>query len=184
MKKIIFLFLGAVCAVLFLAACTKKIKDATTAAPTPPLPPAASTDTPKESVKSTTGTYVVFSIRRSPCFGKCKVYEFQVLSDGTAHYSGKNNVDKMGEFVANYAAADFRALKEKAEAIQYVKFAERYPLDRKNEIVDLPYTFTSYNDGKIERKVANNYDCPDSLIEFEQLLDTFVDKLSWSEIKK
>ncbi len=183
MKKIIFLFVGAVCTTLFLAACTKKIKDAATV-PTIPTPPSVPSETPKAAVKPTTGTYVVFSIRRSPCFGKCKVYELQVLSDGTAHYFGKNNVEKIGDFVATYPAADFRVLKEKAEAIQYVKLAERYPLDRKNEIVDLPYTFTSYNNGKIERKVANNYDCPDSLIEFEQLLDAFVDKLSWSEIKK
>ncbi len=129
-------------------------------------------------------TYTMFGIRRTACFGKCPSYEAQILSDGTATYNGKKYTDKEGLYLARFAPSELEKLIAKARNIGYVRMENRYPIDPKNMIADLPYTHTIYNDGKIEKRIANNYDCPPELIEFEQMIDEFLDRLQWEVAEK
>ena len=161
--------------------CTKKIKNTAIKTETLEIKPAPSIE-PKTDVSNKT-VYEVLSIRRSACFGKCPAYEAKVMSDGTATFKGGNNVEKIGNYSCNVDKKEVTLLVEKAKKINYFTFQNRYPADRKNEIADLPFTFTSVNDGKTEKKIANNYDCPAELIDFEREIDTFFEKLNWKESK-
>ena len=182
MKKINLVFTIIALSLAFLN-CTKKVKDATTKTETVEVKPAPVVV--PEVIVSNKNVYEVFTIRRSACFGKCPTYEAKVMSDGTATFKGGNNVDKMGNYSCNVDKKEVALLVEKAKKINYFTFQNRYPADRKNEIADLPFTFTSVNDGRTEKKIANNYDCPAELIDFEREIDAFFEKLNWkaAEVK-
>jgi hypothetical protein len=171
-------------AFLFLA-CSKKTTTTTnksdvTKSTTPKVEEIPTPVTPEINPK----VYPIFSIRRTACFGKCPSYEAQILSDGTVTYNGKKYTDKEGLYVARYIPSELSNLIAKARNIGYVRMENRYPIDPKNMIADLPYTHTSYNDGKIEKRIANNYDCPPELIEFESMIDEFLDRLQWEIAEK
>ena len=180
MKKITFALTIITLSLAFLS-CTKKIKDTAAKTETVEVKPVPSTES-KTDVSNKT-VYEVFSIRRSACFGKCPTYEAKVMSDGTATFKGGNNVEKMGNYSCNVNKKEVTLLVERAKKINYFTFQNRYPADRKNEIADLPFTFTTVNDGKTEKKIANNYDCPAELIDFEKEIDAFFEKLNWRESK-
>ncbi len=178
MKKT-YLVLTIIALNLVFYGCTKKIKTATKTETT-----TVQQNSPPSAIQVETQTeaarYEVISITRTACFGKCPSYEAKVMSDGTAFYRGGSNVEKMGEYTAEINKDALKNLLEMAGRIKYSSFQDRYPADRKNEIVDLPSTLTSVNDGRSEKRVANNYDCPAELIEFEREIDAFFEKLNWS----
>lgn len=174
-----YLFLTLVVFNLAFYGCTKKIKTATKDETTTVQQP-TQIGTVQVEAQSETTLYEVISITRTACFGKCPSYEAKVMSDGTAFYKGGSNVEKMGEYTAVVNQNALKNLLEMAKNIKYSSLQERYPADRKNEIVDLPSTLTTVNDGRSEKKIANNYDCPAELIEFEREIDAFFEKLSWT----
>lgn len=183
MKKLAFIFSLFAC---LISACSKKTTTTTnksdvTKSTTPKIEEIATTPS---STPNDNKIYPIFTIRRTACFGKCPSYEAQILSDGTATYNGKKYTEKEGLYVARYVPSELNNLIGKARNIGYVRMENRYPIDPKNMIADLPYTHTSYNDGKIEKRVANNYDCPPELIEFEQMIDEFLDRLQWEVAEK
>ena len=158
--------------------CTKKIKNT----PVKPETAEVKKSLPSSVIQpqpSNETLYEVFSIRRTACFGKCPSYEAKVMSDGTAFFTGGNNVEKMGNHTAMADKNEINTLVEKARKINYFEFQNRYPSERKNEIADLPSTLTSINDGRTTKKITNNYDCPAELVDFEKEIDAFFDKLDW-----
>ena len=181
MKKINFALTIITLSIAFFA-CTKKIKDTTAKTENVEVKKPVPSVEPKTTPSNET-VYEVFSIQRTACFGKCPSYEAKVMSDGTAFFKGGNNAERTGNYTAIASKNEVKALVENAKKINYFTFQNRYPADRKNEIADLPFTFTRMNDGKTDKKVANNYDCPQELIDFEREIDAFFEKLNWKESK-
>jgi hypothetical protein len=159
--------------------CTKKIKATTKTETTTVIKPTEISTVQVEANNEAT-LYEAISIRRTACFGKCPSYEARIMSDGTAYYMGGNNVERMGSYTAMVDKNELKNLIEMAKKAKYFSFQDRYPADRNNEIADLPSTLTSVNDGRSEKKISNNYDCPAELIEFERAVDAFFEKLNWT----
>jgi hypothetical protein len=162
--------------------CTKKIQT-TAKTETTTVKQPTETSTIQVVTDNETTLYEVISIRRTACFGKCPSYEARIMSDGSAVYIGGNNVERMGTYTAVANKDELKTLVDMSRQVKYFSFQDRYPADRKNEIADLPSTLTSVNDGRSEKKIVNNYDCPAELIEFERTIDAFFEKLNWVSTK-
>lgn len=171
--------------VLF-ASCTRKATKITEN-PTNSTNPATetnvnSTATPKNnSNENTNKAYVVFSLEKGSCYGKCPTFEAQLMSDGKAIFKGLNNVELLGTYTSKVSKDKMDALIKNLNQAEYFKFADYYPLNRNHTIPDLPNTTTSYNDGKQLKKITNNTDSPANLQWFETELENFFMQLDWKK---
>jgi hypothetical protein len=126
--------------------------------------------------------FVAAGIKRTPCYGKCQVYEINFYAKGYATYEGKSNVKKMGKYRADLDRAQARIILEKAQEAGYFEAQSAYPADGKI-ISDFPYTITYVEFGEERKEIKNNYDAPQSILDFEAYLDEVASSLDWKEEK-
>ncbi|MDZ7880581.1 MAG: DUF6438 domain-containing protein [Saprospiraceae bacterium] len=179
-------FIASIC--FLVLGCSNKTSQTTTQAVPPPPPPPTPTlgdapPPPKPTTKSVgipkdIDPDLVASLRRSPCFGRCPAYTYELFADGKVAYFGESHVQRLGSYTTKVDAAFMKRVADKALSIKYLALSEKYPIGDV-AISDVP-TVTTYirigNDGK---KVANNYDAPKELTAFEEWLDVEFDGLKW-----
>jgi hypothetical protein len=145
--------------------------------PTNPTPPT----TPK--VADDKNAYITISIRRTPCYGNCPVYEAKLMSNGKAYFSGTRGANYIGNHEATVDAERLKDLWKNIEQVKFFEFANKYPTDEKNQIADLPSCYTFVNDGKQKKQIEDNYDSPANLQWIEHEIDTFFDQLNWKKVE-
>jgi hypothetical protein len=186
MKNIFFIALTC----FLVIACAKKTSPTTTQIAPPPPPPPSLGDAPPPPKPTTKAVGIpkdvdpnlVVSLRRSPCFGKCPAFSYELFADGKVAYMGYSNVTRMGAHTTKVDEAFIKRVTDKALSIKYLSLSEKYPIGDV-AISDVP-TVTTYirigNDGK---KIANNYDAPKELSAFEEWLEIQFDGLKWEAAK-
>ncbi len=122
--------------------------------------------------------YVLASIKKSPCYGKCPVFEARIYSDGEVVYNGIRHVDKIGVYHAYLTEIEMQSILQKAEALQFFQLAKNYPTDGE-ELIDFPNTVTYVKKGDEELKVKNNNEAPQNLLDFERFLLAFLERVEW-----
>jgi hypothetical protein len=125
---------------------------------------------------------LIARIKKTPCFGKCPVFEAILFSDGTATYKGKRNVEKVGEYEAKASLELIKLIQEKAAAISYFDFEKTYPANGKM-IKDIPNTVTEINKNGQKKQITNNHNAPQELQDFEKYLLTTFDSLNWKKVQ-
>jgi hypothetical protein len=123
---------------------------------------------------------LVFSIRRTACFGTCPIYVAQVYKSGYAEYEGKNFVDNIGVFQARISLSAIEEVLAKAKEIDFYALNESYD---NLGISDLPATIVIINNVTLSKQILNRYDGPKALISLEQLIDGIIEQQTWVEKK-
>ncbi|MCB0589479.1 MAG: hypothetical protein KDD06_29615 [Phaeodactylibacter sp.] len=118
------------------------------------------------------------SLKHTPCYGHCPVYEVQFYSNGQALYKGLENVPLQGIYLAIVPDNTIREILEKAREIRFFQLSDFYPLNGR-PIADLPQVITYLNDGRREKTIVNNHLAPVELINFERFLDKLAMEISW-----
>jgi len=127
--------------------------------------------------------FVVASIKKTPCFGRCPVYEATLYSDNRVVYEGKQYTDRKGTFQAKISNSQLEDLIKAALAADYFALAENYPINGQR-IADLPSTITFLKIGDKENKVNNNHDAPQALRAYEQAFVRLLDSLQWKAVEE
>ncbi len=127
--------------------------------------------------------WVLASIRKTSCFGKCPVFEFRVFSDGRLEYDGKRFVEMEGLYEATAPEGMLEAIKTEAKKSGYMNLEDDYPTNGAR-IPDLPSTYTSLKFEEAEKKIKNNHNAPKALIAFEKYLVSWIEKVAWKKIEK
>lgn len=126
---------------------------------------------------------LVARIKKSPCFGKCPVFEAVLYSDGSASYKGKKNVEMLGEYEAQASEELAKLILEKAETIKYFELEDTYPTSGRL-IKDIPNTVTELNKNGQKKQITNNHNAPQELQDFEKYLLTTFDSLNWKKVQE
>ncbi len=171
-------------AVLLLTACNRKAVETVEAKPIEKHPEPTQVHTAPEELVDVVSAkpHLVASIKKTACYGKCPVFEAKFYSDGKATYHGKKFVDREGYYVAVIDEFIVSEIARKANEIGFFKLDETYPKNGRN-ITDLPNTITMVNDGIQKKSIINNHEAPANLQEFEQYLQSQIDKLEWTEVE-
>lgn len=179
MKKQTFFILSL--ASLLLFACNTKTLNKTATTETPDI------ETPKEEKEQEeepkaepSKPYVLASIKKTPCYGKCPVFEANFYNDGRAEYFGKMNVKKMGSYASRIDDSTLKSIRSKAGEVGYFDLYNTYPTGEV-KIADLPTTITSVRIGDMIKTVSNKYQGPEELKIFEDFLLEIVDRLEWTK---
>lgn len=118
------------------------------------------------------------SIRKSPCYGTCPVYEMKIYSDGKVEYEGKRNVERIGKYTATISKEQMQKFVTVANEINYFKLEDKYD----SPITDVPSTTTSLTiDGKT-KEVYRRADYPNKILRFEALFEDLFELLEWNRV--
>lgn len=134
---------------------------------------------------------VVFTMKRTPCLGSCKVYNLRIWNDGTVSYHGQQHVQHTGHFRVQIPAEEVDGIITRALAINFFDYAAEYPTGG-IRIMDLPSTISTLTvKGKTHQITNRNYPNPDvpdemqlleQLGEFENYVDELVERGFWTPI--
>lgn len=124
--------------------------------------------------------YQYAGFQKTPCFGKCPVYEVKFFSDGRVTWLGRMNVERTGEYEARVDQSVLKSIKSKAEEIDFFALRNEYPVESK--VADLPTTITYLRIGDMEKQVKNTYEAPENLLTFEKFLEDLIKGLTWRKV--
>jgi hypothetical protein len=119
-----------------------------------------------------------FSLERTPCFGKCAAYTVTINADGSARYVGRSHASRQGTYTGNVDKASMQLLLDRAKAIGFFDFAEKYD----GQVTDLPSTIIRVNADGRDRKVFGRYKTPPSFKPFAAYADSVLMPVQWTQV--
>ncbi|MEL6926588.1 MAG: DUF6438 domain-containing protein [Bacteroidota bacterium] len=128
-----------------------------------------------------TGPYMIASLAKTPCYGRCPVFEVRVYSDGVVEFFGKANVNLIGHYKAKADQLFIDKLMQSASKAGYQQLESYYPADSKR-IPDLPNVITYVLLDNQEKSITNNYMAPEALISFEQEFERLINTLVYDRV--
>jgi hypothetical protein len=107
------------------------------------------------------GRFIEFS--KSPCFGKCPVYDAVIYNDGTVDFNGKNNVSFIGNKRVYLSHFEMWYLTEQLANLNFFCLKDKYD----GPVTDLPTTVvTVYKAADNRKTVVARYGIPTKLVQF------------------
>ena len=124
----------------------------------------ASCHTSKSTAKGADLTIPLVELETGACFGFCPIYKLTVYPDGRAVYTGKQFVEREGEFAFQLTPEELKSLKKTVTDVNLWQYPERIP----SQIADAPgATLRVFNeDGP--KSVSGSIDRPKPLLELEE----------------
>ena len=172
MRRLLNISTVFVLGLVLLASSCKSTKDAAQNASTE-----TQTSSTQEVSQSANQPSVLASIKRTPCYGRCPIYQLTIMDNGEVLYAGKRFVEKLGTYSGLLTSEDLKTILIKAKEANYFELEDSYDVP----IADFPTCVTSVTkDGKTKR-VMNKQGAPTSLKKFELYLDSLIEGL---ELKK
>ncbi len=118
---------------------------------------------------------------RTPCFGRCPVFELTIYQSGYAVYQGKNFVDLIGFYHTTLSAASLQKISAVATEIGYFGFQEVYD---NAYVTDLPTIYTELQISGERQRVMARYQAPEGLQRLYTALDEAIAQSTWALMKK
>jgi len=126
---------------------------------------------------------LLFTLKKTGCYGTCPAYDVKLFSDGHIIYNGVEDVPRLGKFESRIDPIRINEIFKQADAHRFFELAEFYPLNEKM-INELPSTTTFFKKGSIEKTITNNHDSPIVLRSFEKYLENWLETISWTKVQK
>jgi hypothetical protein len=126
----------------------------------------------KTAVQSDT----LFYVRRTPCFGRCPVYEFLVKTNGESVFTGIRHTRLIGIFTRTYTAAEVDEAKERFLQANFMELNDTYT----SPIKDQPTIITIYKSGPLRKQVNDYYGAPKALKDLEAYLQEIAFSEGWT----
>lgn len=117
----------------------------------------------------------VLYFEQTACFGTCPSFTFSAMSDGSCSYTGRNFVDRIGQYKGTIDPSAYAEVYMVANKLNYDTLQTTYDNPM---VTDLPASITTIK-GK---KVTNRYQGPDLGMLYDAL-DSLVEKVAWEKVK-
>lgn len=127
-------------------------------------------------------TYILASIKKTACYGKCPAFEAKLFSNGILLYEGREHTELLGLHEAYLEQEQIDELIARATEADFFDLATFYPEEGK-KLADLPETHTYLKIGDREKEIVNNHNAPLGLRQFEQYFNDLIEELEWSPIR-
>jgi len=176
MKEFIYFFSLVLIIILLGASCTPKTEKVIMDSKT-----GHKEEERAKDIVMMTEPFVVASIKTTPCYGRCPVYEATLFSDGRVLWNGKKFTKRTGRFEARVSREAVSSVQREIKARGIFFMEDSYPAQRKLFISDLPNTIITVSSGAQPKVITDNHEAPRDLIAFEDYLKTFFDDIDWDE---
>jgi len=125
---------------------------------------------------------IILSLERTPCFGTCATFTYDVYDNGTVLYEGVRFVENEGYYKAMLPVESFNSIVNKAKEIGYFEFANGYP-EEGQAPSDLPTCKTLIRTKNEYKKIDNQFRSPKELVEFEKYIEEKLKSLELINIR-
>lgn len=123
--------------------------------------------------------YVMFSLRKTECKGKCPVLFMEIFKSGIVVFEGIKNTDKIGKYEKTLSKKEIRNLQKSFDNSDFFSFENEYT----DKITDLPSTYISYTNNGQTKQIRDYYGAPEKLKELEEILNEIaLSKDGWNKI--
>jgi hypothetical protein len=116
-----------------------------------------------------------FKMIRTPCFGRCPVYNFEVKQNGFALLEGIQFFEYMGMHEAQFSETQLNKIKALAEEYGYLEMEHVYDAP----VTDLPSTTTALRTRDGIHWVYNRMNAPQALNDFQTEVETLIKDVQW-----
>ena len=120
---------------------------------------------------------MLFSMKKTDCYGPCPVYEMKIYKNGFVKLIAKEHLDLEGDYYAKLPGSTVKALVSKFNEAGFFEMEDHYTSITK----DLPTTWIYFsNDGRQKR--IKDYDgAPESLRDLENELSSLLESEDWKK---
>ena len=114
-------------------------------------------------------------MERTPCYGRCPIYDIKLYDNGLLLYNAKKFTDTVGCFFRVLSKEEMATLKDKFNKASFFKLAAKYPEDG-NTPTDLPSCILFFNNGSNKKTVTDKrWKTPETLTGLEKSVDSLID---------
>ena len=117
------------------------------------------------------------TIRRTPCYGKCPIYQADIYNSGYVVYNGKRFVENLGEWTGRLTPDALQSIRHLARTVRYFEFEDDYD----SPVTDFPSTYTTMHYNGMRKTIKNRVGGPDELKEFENHVQKVLDGVTWTK---
>lgn len=118
----------------------------------------------------------VINMEKTPCFGACPTFVFEINGNGEATYTGTANVDKIGNYEKTFSAEECNQLFDAFVAADYWSFQDEYT----GQVTDLPTIFLQFKHDGNDKRIRMYYNVPQELRDLEDLVDVLANSDGWT----
>lgn len=117
---------------------------------------------------------VLFSLQRTPCFGRCPTYRVEVRADGTVRFQGERHVRVTEPVETKLEAADLAKLVARLEQSGFAGWSD-FTNTQVSDMATVVLTFR----GKTLRHYLGDEKAPDALTELERDVEAIIGTARW-----
>ena len=118
---------------------------------------------------------LIAMLSRTPCYGRCPVYRFNIYSSGSVNYYGKANTEMEGMHTGKLTGENVAVILKKIEEIKFFDLNNIYDTN----VTDFPSVNVYANKGGKKKQIIDRQGGPKALKELEALLDEMVKTVKW-----
>ena len=123
---------------------------------------------------------VVISMQKTKCVGNCPAYTLDIYQSGKVYLSGRENVDKIGEYEIKLSKKELQRLVDLFLSNDFFSFEDQYI----NEDQDLPATHLYFSHNGKRKRITNYGSAPPSLKALEYEVGQLIKIPKWKQMKK
>ena len=126
---------------------------------------------------------VIATLKTTPCYGKCPVYELKFWENQYVVRRGYAHTDNIGRYEAKLPGKVAEEIRKRAEMSGLYEMENRYP-NYGEFLEDYPSVIVHVFDAEKEKRIVDIYDAPQGLKDFENYLLSVTKNLVWTEIEE
>lgn len=127
--------------------------------------------------KNYTQDDIVFSMKKTSCYGPCPVYEMKIYKNGFVKLTAEEHLDLKGEFYTKLPGSKVKMLVSKFKEAGFFEMERQYT----SIIKDLPTTWIYFSNEGRQKRIKDYYGAPDSLRDLEKELSSLLESEDWKK---
>ena len=129
------------------------------------------------ATKNYTQDDILFSMKKSSCYGPCPVYEMKIYKNGFVKLTAEEHLDLKGEFYTKLPGSKIKSLVTKFEDADFFEMEGHYTSITK----DLPTTWIYFSSEGRQKKIKDYDGAPESLRALEKELSLLLESEDWQK---
>lgn len=123
---------------------------------------------------------IVFTLKKTACYGKCPVFTLNLFSDGTVMFEGKMFTEKIGLYQNHISEKEINNLIIEFMNADFFNLEDEYI----SGMTDLPTTYLTFTYNSKTKTIKDYYGSPEKLKILENTINRYRKLENWTRIEK
>ncbi|MCD6564319.1 MAG: hypothetical protein J7K53_00090 [Bacteroidales bacterium] len=129
------------------------------------------------ATKNYTQDDILFSMKKTSCYGPCPVYEMKIYKNGFVKLTAEEHLDLKGEFYTKLPGSKVKTLISIFKEAGFFEMEGQYT----SIIKDLPTTWIFYSNEGRQKRIKDYDGAPESLKDLEKELSSLLESEDWKK---